>query len=342
MTDKEIIDILGKYKIIKWSLLHDNIKTYLLNRFNDNYSTNIINQSKESYYRIQNNIDICQRCQICNNKCKFNGSKYILTCGNPKCSARECQSRREKTFFEKYGVNSQFGRDTVRQHIKETNIQKYGVDNPWKTIEVQNKCKSTIIKNNGGLGAASNVIKEKMKQTCLEKYGCGFSVQSKLVQQHRRENCFKKYGVTHTMKLSWHQDKINKTKKKNHTFNTSKPEIISFDMLKEKYPDVMCQYKDKDRYPFICDFYIPSLDLFIECNYHWTHGRKPYEGTEEDHKIIDGWKSKNSKYYNNAINTWTNRDVKKRNIAEENGLNYKEFFTILDLENWLNEYETTK
>lgn len=34
--------------------------------------------------------------------------------------------------------------------------------------------------------------------------------------------------------------------------------------------------------------------------------------------------------------------VKKRNIAEENGLNYKEFFTILDLENWLNEYETTK
>lgn len=213
--------------------------------------------------------------------------------------------------------------------MKQTYLEKYGYEHNWQDPEEQKR-------------SHSEEAKIKMRQTCLEKYGCEFSVQSKLVQQHRRENCFKKYGVTHTMKLSWHQDKINKTKKKNHTFNTSKPEIISFDMLKEKYPDVMCQYKDKDRYPFICDFYIPSLDLFIECNYHWTHGRKPYERTEEDNKIIDGWKSKNSKYYNNAINTWTNRDVKKRNIAEENGLNYKEFFTILDLENWLNEYETTK
>lgn len=42
------------------------------------------------------------------------------------------------------------------------------------------------------------------------------------------------------------------------------------------------------------------------------------------------------------IYTWTKNDVKKRNIAKENGLNYKEFFTILDLENWLNEYETTR
>ena len=56
--------------------------------------------------------------------------------------------------------------------------------------------------------------------------------------------------------------------------------------LKERYPDVITQYKD-DRYPFACDFYIPSLDLFIECNYHWTHGGKPYEGTEDDKQIVE-------------------------------------------------------
>ena len=42
-----------------------------------------------------------------------------------------------------------------------------------------------------------------------------------------------------------------------------------------------------DRYPFACDFYISSLDLFIECNYHWTHGGKPYEGTEDDKQIVE-------------------------------------------------------
>ena len=50
--------------------------------------------------------------------------------------------------------------------------------------------------------------------------------------------------------------------------------------------DVITQYKD-DRYPFACNFYIPSLDLFIECNYHWTYGGKPYEGTEDDKQIVE-------------------------------------------------------
>ena len=87
----------------------------------------------------------------------------------------------------------------------------------------------------------------------------------------------------------------------------------------------------------MCDFYIPSLDLYIECNYHWTHGCHPYLGTQDDLKLIEYWKSKNTQYYNNAINCWSIRDVHKRNIAKQNNLNYKEFFTILDLQNWLNK-----
>lgn len=35
--------------------------------------------------------------------------------------------------------------------------------------------------------------------------------------------------------------------------------------------DVVRQYRDP-RYPFFCDFYVRSLDLFVECNFHWTHG----------------------------------------------------------------------
>ena len=105
-------------------------------------------------------------------------------------------------------------------------------------------------------------------------------------------------------------------------------------MLKECYPDVITQYKDA-RYPFACDFYIPSLDLFIECNYHWTHGGKPYEGTENDKKIVEKWKTKNTKFYNNAIQTWTVRDVNKRNTVKENKLNYIEFWNIDDLKTWM-------
>ena len=43
--------------------------------------------------------------------------------------------------------------------------------------------------------------------------------------------------------------------------------------------------------------------------------------------LLSIWKNKNTKYYNNAIETWTIRDVKKRNIARENNLNYLEIFS---------------
>lgn len=46
--------------------------------------------------------------------------------------------------------------------------------------------------------------------------------------------------------------------------------------------NVIPQYQD-ERYrnpktgrKFNCDFYIPSEDLFIELNYHWTHGKHPF------------------------------------------------------------------
>ena len=36
---------------------------------------------------------------------------------------------------------------------------------------------------------------------------------------------------------------------------------------------------------------------------------------------LEYWKSKNTKFYDNAITTWTIRDVEKRKIAKNNKLN---------------------
>ena len=91
MTDKDIISILSTYKQIKWKQLKSDIKEYLLNRYNDNYSITEKMILKESYYRILNNIDSCPICPICGNKCKFSISKYLFTCGSKKCSANECE-----------------------------------------------------------------------------------------------------------------------------------------------------------------------------------------------------------------------------------------------------------
>jgi hypothetical protein len=88
------------------------------------------------------------------------------------------------------------------------------------------------------------------------------------------------------------------------------------------------QYYNKDIYPFSCDFYLPDYDLYIEIQGHWTHGGHPYnENNSDDVNKLSYWKSKNNRYYNNAIYTWTDLDVRKRKIAQKNNLNYLEIFS---------------
>lgn len=124
------------------------------------------------------------------------------------------------------------------------------------------------------------------------------------------------------------------TKKMNNSFNTSKIEDVFYACLCEKYNEnnVIRQYRD-GRYPFNCDFYISTEDLFIELNLHWTHGGKPFNSNDiECLKKLNEWKEKAkvSQFYKNAIYTWTDLDVRKKKAAEDSGLNYEVVYELRD------------
>ena len=128
-------------------------------------------------------------------------------------------------------------------------------------------------------------------------------------------------------------EKAQETKRIRNTLNTSEQENVFYSQLCEKYgqENVLRQYRDKVRYPFRCDFYIKSEDLFIELNAHWTHGGRPWNPDDpECQKQLAIWqeKAKVSKFYQEAILTWTVRDVKKAQTAKENNLNYKIVYSI--------------
>lgn len=130
--------------------------------------------------------------------------------------------------------------------------------------------------------------------------------------------------------------KINETKRKRGTFNSSSEENKVFELLKIHYgeEDVIRGYSTDSRYPFQCDFYIKSEDKFIECNFHWTHGFRPY--IKDDPQCIDqlnDWKvkSESSQYYENAIYCWTDLDVRKITIARKNKLNYKTYYSLSEV-----------
>lgn len=137
-------------------------------------------------------------------------------------------------------------------------------------------------------------------------------------------------------------DKNTQTKRINKSFNTSKPEEIFYSYLLTKYDkdDIIRQYKD-DRYPFNCDFYIKSKDLFIELNLHPCHNFKPFDS--RDKKDLDelaylNEKAKLSDYYKNIVKVWSISDPIKQNIASKNKLNYICIYT----ENELNNIITNK
>ena len=159
------------------------------------------------------------------------------------------------------------------------------------------------------------------------------SLHSNNNRQKAYETNVSRYGVKHISQCTDIMDKINDTKKMNGTFNSSKPENQYYQYLKEQYGErnVFRHFKDKERYPFYCDFYIKSIDTFIELNLHWTHGNAPYDINNYLHqsKLLE-WqeKAKTSKYYQNAIYVWTDLDVRKRKIAEENKLNYQVLYNI--------------
>lgn len=197
--------------------------------------------------------------------------------------------------------------------------------------------------------------KEKHEKTMIERYGVPHTVQSKELRAKYEKTMIERYGVANSVELPQvrkinieqhltgeFQRKMIKTKKKNNSFHISKPEEDAYKVLVGEFgkEDVLRQYVS-DKYPFPCDFYIKSLDLYIEINFSWTHHGKLYRAFDKDdlecQKVYEKFKSKTdtSRFYQRAIDTWTVRDPHKREVARQNNLNWIEFFKEEDFQLWV-------
>lgn len=320
---------------------------------------------------------------FCSTKCSNNNKKVselkkkscIKKYGvdNP-AKAEAVKDKIKQTNLERYGAECTLASETIKERIKETNLERYGVENPFQSEEVKEKIKQTNLERYGVENPIqSPIVKEKIKQTNLERYGTeygfqneniktkikethiqkynGIGNQSKIIKKKIQTTCIEKYGVTNVLitekvkKLAHSkeaQQKSYDTKKKNHTFTSSKPEKELEVELRTIFPNLKTQYKS-EVYPFDCDFYIPSLDLYVEYNGTWTHGGHFFnENNKDDLKTLELWKNKNTKYYRNAIETWTKRDVLKLNTAVKNNLNYIAWFNKEQAYDWINAYKKSR
>ena len=173
----------------------------------------------------------------------------------------------------------------------------------------------------------------------------------KKLYEHNSQIFMKRYGVINPMFNAdirkKHADvvsseEVNKkrirTKRMNNSFNTSLSEYRLKNLLIDIFgeSDVVSGYSC-EAYPYQCDFYIKSRDLYIELNAHWTHDQHWYDvNCKDDVDKIHLWSNK-SDFYRNASTTWSIRDVKKRECARLNKLNYVVFWDadLSDAKKWI-------
>lgn len=166
----------------------------------------------------------------------------------------EIKAKTSETNQTNLGVDSPFQSKAIQDKVKETVLEKYGVDHITKAPEIKAKIRHSILSKFGGKHHLSDPdIRELIKKTSLKKYGCICSLQN-----------------TDIMKKSY------ETRKKNDSFNKSKPEKEIRDYIQSLVTDdVKCNVRDIIS-PYELDIVIPSMKLAIEYNglYHHSEAKK--------------------------------------------------------------------
>ena len=265
------------------------------------------------------------KCQVCGKPIKHwniidKDEGYKKTCSK-ECDRKMFSATNKAHMKEKYGVENAFQLPEVLASFKE------------RKDEIQAKRDSTRKKH---FGDAPGWNLKQSIATRKAKYGSTWNLDA--IRATKEKN----HGDP-----NWNNPEKNfQTKLKNGSVTTSKPEERVYALLCQKYGEsnIERQWKD-DAYPFACDFFLKTSKTYIECNFSWTHGEHFFDETsEEDLKRLEDLKSKKTDYYDNAIETWTKRDLLKKKTAEDNHLDYKVFWDLKEAAEWIlgREVELTR
>lgn len=260
-----------------------------------------------------------------------------------------------------------------------TNMRRYGVSNSMQRPEVMAKHQANLqnallpgesmlhcLNRLFGEGAFAEDELAVLKKHWYMLEGQKLDAFMRMVNFFRRKHVFvplqvdeskrkqqltnvSRYGTNNWAKSKEHKDrvpeinrKMHDTKMKNHTFATSKMEDQVYDVLVRHFgkDDIVQQYHNDDTYPFDCDFYIKSRDLYLEINTMPFHDDHWFDinSTRDRNKALKLRQSL-SKWDNGWYKTWTQNDVCRRECAHKHNLNYvvlwdKDLDNPFDLEMW--------
>ena len=217
-----------------------------------------------------------------------------------KVVSEETNKRRAQTNIEKHGSENPFGSKQIQKKIKETNLKNLGFEHPAQNPEILKKMEETNLERFGVKNAMQcEEIKEKAEETCLAKYGTTHPMKNEIIKNKAKENFKTKYGTHHPFLVPEIKEKINfkkacekqhQSKKLNGSYGKSKAE----DSFYETFLLIFFLLDDIERQKIIgemkwaIDFYIKSLNLYIQFDGRYYHGLdRPVELIKECRTKVD-------------------------------------------------------
>ena len=274
---------------------------------------------------------------------------YISNFHNPEINklshSKEAEAKRKKTMNKKYNVDYYTStkdcreksityikehKDEIIEKTKKTNKEKYDVEFGFLQKEAIEKNK---------IASHTKEANEKRKNTTKKHYGvdCIFKLEElkekSQINSHTKEALAKrtKSRESHINEISY---KSEQTKRKKGRY--SKLEQLFEKLCNDNNIECIDNYYLDERYPYLCDFYLPKYDYFVEIFGGWFHSDHIYGTKENDEIVLNEWKEKlkTNKNYSHAINTWSIKDVEKVNCAKAQNLNFIILWNDNDITNF--------
>lgn len=206
------------------------------------------------------------RCDYCDNVVERKyiseyATKFFFCCRNCCDESRKpgglIHDKIINTQIEKFGcIASKL--DWCKEKQEKTNQEKYGFKSTAEHPHVNEKARITCRERYGGDGPqCSEKIKEKKANTNLQRYGVKNILE--------REDIKKKINSIET------KHKAHETMKLNNTYRTSKIENKCYEMLCDIFTSNDVE-RQKWLYKWPIDFYIKSLDLYVQFDGVYWHG----------------------------------------------------------------------
>lgn len=365
------------YEILKQRKFYNDIKDIDLNLFKEFYlshsraeTVQYFNISVSLFFKLKDYLGLIKdKDEIAREK----KQTMIKNFGSIEEANLQMVRKQQITNLNRYG-NSNWHKsndylskkEDIQHKTIKTNLEKYGCTNVFQNKEIIEKSKQTKFSK---YQDSNYTNKPKQKQTCLERYGvenycelstCRDKAKNYLkthkdsVNTKRVQTNLNRFGVDNYTKTPEYKkfmqplyknlaQKVIASKRLHNTFNKSSLEELLYNKLIEKYgtSDVFRNYNLDTRYPFMCDFYIKSLDLFIEVNNFPTHGKEPFDKTNQNHlKLLEQYKTSPKNWIEKkCVDIWAGTDILKYNTAIKEHLNYIMLYSKQDVLNYIKSLE---